>query len=123
VKGGEALPAGIRVLIVEDYPVFQEGLALTLASQPDISVVAAVANANDAIAEFRPNRPDITLMDQRLPGSIGTDALVTIRAEFPQARVITLTTSKGDIDIQRSIEAGRLPTCSRVRQRKSYCIS
>jgi DNA-binding NarL/FixJ family response regulator len=106
LKVGDSLPAAIRVLIVEDHPVFREGLSLILTSQPDISVVAAAANANDAVTEFRRHRPDITLMDQRLPGSTGTDALVTIRGEFPQARVIMLTTSEGDVDIQRSLEGG-----------------
>jgi DNA-binding NarL/FixJ family response regulator len=67
------LPTAIRVSIVEDHPVFQEGLTLILMSQPDISVVAVAANGKEAVAEFRRHRPDITLMNQRLPGPTGTD--------------------------------------------------
>jgi DNA-binding NarL/FixJ family response regulator len=96
----------IRLLIVEDHPIFREGLALILSAQPDMQIAGSAVNAIQAIAEFRRIRPDLTLMDQRLPGATGTDALVAIRGEFPEARVIMLTTSEGDIDIQRSLEAG-----------------
>lgn len=106
LKAGERLSEAIRILIVEDHPLFQEGLVLILSSQPDLKVMAAVATANDAVAEFRRHKPDITLMDQRLPGATGPDALTVIRGEFPQARIIMLTTSEGDIDIQRSLQAG-----------------
>ena len=76
----------IRILSVEDHPVFREGLATIISSQSDMELTAQASNAIEAIAEFRKHRPDITLMDLRLPGSSGTDALVAIRGEFPQAR-------------------------------------
>jgi DNA-binding NarL/FixJ family response regulator len=99
-------PKSIRILSVEDHPVFREGLNAIIGSQPDLMLVAQASNAVEAVAEFRRQRPDITLMDLRLPGTNGTDALITIRGEFPQARVIMLTTSDCDGEIQRALRAG-----------------
>jgi DNA-binding NarL/FixJ family response regulator len=96
----------IRILSVEDHPVFREGLATIIGSQPDMLMVAQAGTAEEAIASFRAHRPDITLMDLRLPGVNGTDALIAIRADFPQARIIMLTTSDGDGEIQRALQAG-----------------
>jgi DNA-binding NarL/FixJ family response regulator len=96
----------IRILSVEDHPVFRKGLAAIVSAERDMLLVGQASNAVDAVAEFRRHRPDITLMDVRLPGSDGTDALIAIRGEFPQARIIMLTTSDGDGDIQRAMRAG-----------------
>jgi DNA-binding NarL/FixJ family response regulator len=96
----------IRILSVEDHPVFREGLGTILGSQPDMLLVAQAANAVEAVAEFRRHRPDVTLMDLSLPGTNGTDTLISIRGEFPQARIIMLTTSDSDGEIQRALRAG-----------------
>ena len=96
----------IRILTVEDHPVFRQGLTTIIGSEPDMLLVGQAANAAEAIAEFRRHRPDITLMDLRLPGTNGTDTLISIRGEFPDARIIILTTSDGDADIHRAMRAG-----------------
>ncbi len=98
--------APIRILSVEDHPVFREGLRTIIGSQEDMLLVAQAGNATEAMKEFRLHRPDVTLMDLRLPGANGTDALLAIRGEFPAARIVVLTTSAGDAEIQRALRAG-----------------
>jgi len=96
----------IRILTVEDHPVFRAGLTTIITSEPDLLLIGQATNGAEAITEFRRHRPDITLMDLRLPGINGTDTLIAIRGEYPHARIIMLTTADGDVDIQRAMRAG-----------------
>jgi DNA-binding NarL/FixJ family response regulator len=99
-------PLRIRVLSVDDHPLLREGLAAIINNQTDMSVVAEAANAGEALQQFRQHLPDVTLMDLRLPDASGIDAMIAIRAEFSDARIIMLTTFEGDVEIQRALEAG-----------------
>lgn len=96
----------IRVLSIDDHPLLREGIAAIITAQPDMDLVGQAADAHDGIRQFGQKKPDVTLMDVRLPDMNGIDALIKIRAQFVNARVIMLTTSQGDAEIQRAIEAG-----------------
>jgi DNA-binding NarL/FixJ family response regulator len=96
----------IRILVVEDHHIVRQGLVALLKTVPDLAVVADVPDAEQGIEAFRKHRPDVTLMDLRLPGMGGAEAVRQIRREFPDARIIVLTTFDGDEDIYRALQAG-----------------
>ena len=95
----------IRILSVDDHPLYQEGIATIIRNQPDMVLVSQASCGADAIQQHREHRPDVTLMDLRLPDLSGIDAVIAIRAEFPQARIIMLTTFEGDMEVRRALEA------------------
>jgi two-component system, NarL family, response regulator len=98
--------SAIRILVVDDHAAFRTGLATLLRSQPDMEVVAEAGDGLEAVKVFRREKPDVVLMDLRLPGLSGVEAIIAIRKEFPQARVVVLTTFDGDEDICRAIQSG-----------------
>jgi DNA-binding NarL/FixJ family response regulator len=96
----------IRILAVDDHPLLREGIVGIIADQPDMTMVGQAANGREAIQQFRALHPDVTLMDIQMPEMNGLDALIAIRNEFPEARVIMLTTYSGDVQVLRALKAG-----------------
>lgn len=96
----------IRVLSVDDHPLLRDGIAALIGNQSDMELVAEASNGLEALEQFRKHRPDITLMDLQMPEMSGIDAISSIRGEFPDARIIVLTTHAGDVQISRALRAG-----------------
>jgi DNA-binding NarL/FixJ family response regulator len=96
----------IRVLAVDDHPLVRQGIASLIAVQQDMTLVGEASNGRDAIQQFRTLRPDVTLMDLQMPEMNGIDAIIAIRNEFPEARIVVLTTYVGDVQILRALKAG-----------------
>jgi DNA-binding NarL/FixJ family response regulator len=96
----------IRILTVDDHPVLRQGIAALIADELDMTVVGEATNGREAIQQFRAHHPDVTLMDLQMPEMSGLDAMIAIRAEFPEARIIVLTTYTGDVQARRAIQAG-----------------
>jgi DNA-binding NarL/FixJ family response regulator len=99
-------PSPIQILSVDDHPLIRQGVAGLVGSQNDMNVIAEAANGREAIQQFHRHRPDITLMDLQMPEMSGLDAIIAIRGEFPEARIIVLTTYAGDVQALRALKAG-----------------
>lgn len=96
----------IRILAVDDHPILRQGIAGLIADESDMTLVAEASNGREAIQQFRAHRPDVTLMDLQMPEMNGLDAMIAIRGEFPEARIIVLTTYAGDVQARRALQAG-----------------
>jgi DNA-binding NarL/FixJ family response regulator len=99
-------PNRIRVLVVDDHPVLREGVAVLVSQQPDLLMVGEASTGREALEQFRATRPDVTLMDIKMPDMSGIDAMIAIRQEYPDARIIVLTTYEGDVLAWRAVKAG-----------------
>jgi DNA-binding NarL/FixJ family response regulator len=96
----------IRILTVDDHALLRKGIAALIGAEPDMKVVAEASNGQEAIAEFKKNRPDITLMDLQMPEMSGIECIIAIRSDFPDARIIVITTYPGDVQVLRALKAG-----------------
>ena len=96
----------IRVFSVDDHPLLREGIATLVNNQPDMVLVGEASTGAEAIQQFRQHLPDVTLLDLRLPDMSGIDVLIALRSEFPEARIVMLTTFEGDVEVQRALQAG-----------------
>ena len=99
-------PTPIRILVVDDHPVVRQGIEAVIATESDMSFIGEAATGREALQQFRTHRPDITLMDLLMPEMSGLDAIIAIRAEYPEARIIVLTTYLGDVQVLRALKAG-----------------
>jgi DNA-binding NarL/FixJ family response regulator len=99
-------PNSIRILAVDDHVLLRDGIAALVAGQSDMSLVGQASNGREAIQQFRTHRPDVTLMDLQMPEMNGLDAIIAIRGEFPEARIIVLTTYTGDVQVLRALKSG-----------------
>ena len=99
-------PSVIQILTVDDHPLLREGIAALVSTQSDMKLVAEAANGHEAVELFRKHRPDVTLMDLQMPEMSGIDAITAIRSEFPDARIVVLTTYTGDVQVLRALKAG-----------------
>ena len=107
----------IRVLAVDDHPIVRDGIAKLVGTQSDMELVAEASDGREAIEQFRRHHPDVTLMDLQMPNLSGIDAINAIRSEFPEARIVVLTTYAGDVQVKRALQTGaqgRSRECRRV---------
>ncbi len=96
----------IRILTMDDHALLRRGIAALIGAEPDMKLVAEASNGQEAIAEFKKHRPDVTLMDLQMPGMSGIECVIAIRSDFPNARIVILTTYPGDVQVVRALKAG-----------------